>query len=491
MSYLNEELPTGWTWVTLAELAAREANSITDGPFGSNLKTAHYVDAGPRVIRLQNIGDGHFVDARAHISADHFVKLKKHRVFEGDVVIAALGEHLPRACVIPGSIGLAIVKADCIRFKPDPRLADARFLNWMLNAEPTRRRTAAVVHGVGRPRMNLGEIRVLQLPMAPFPEQKRIVAAIEEQFTRLDAAVTSLLRARANLIRYRAAVFRAAGEGLLILNDDHSDSVAANGLPSQWRWLTVEQLGASSEQTVLTGPFGTSLGRADFVSDGVPVFTIGCLTDRGLRLDKALYVSPTKAAELERYRVRSGDFLFSRMASVGRAGIVPVALEGALINYHIMRLRLDSSLILPEYFFAFVRGARSVAEYLRDVNHGATRDGINTAQLLGLPVAVPPLELQKAIVTKIDQRLTVLDDSERSVESNLRRAVRLRQAILIRAFEGRLVPQDHSDEPANVLLERMRTERTTADVNATASLPRRRITTITPQTRAVQEPLPF
>jgi type I restriction enzyme S subunit len=71
-------------------------NSITDGPFGSNLKTEHYTDSGPRVIRLQNIGDGVFVDAVAHISAEHFETLRKHEVFGGDLVIAALGETLPR-----------------------------------------------------------------------------------------------------------------------------------------------------------------------------------------------------------------------------------------------------------------------------------------------------------------------------------------------------------------------------------------------------------
>jgi type I restriction enzyme S subunit len=200
----------------LGELSANEPNSITDGPFGSNLKTAHYVESGPRVIRLQNIGDGYFVDSGAHISSEHFQLLQKHRVFEGDLVIAALGQNLPRACLIPGSVGPAVVKADCIRFKAHPRLADPRFLNWMPNAEPTRRRTTAVVHGVGRPRMNLGAIKSIPLPIAPLVEQRRIVAAIEEQFTRLDAAVASLQRARANLRRYRAAVLATAFEGRLV-----------------------------------------------------------------------------------------------------------------------------------------------------------------------------------------------------------------------------------------------------------------------------------
>ena|SRR3989442_1636766 len=110
-------------------------------------------------------------------------------------------------------------------------------------------------------------------------------------------------------------------------------------LPPGWVWTTVQELGSIGEQTVLTGPFGTSLGREDFVSSGIPVLTISCLTDAGITLDKAVFVSEEKATRLERYRLKPGDLLFSRMASVGRVGIAGDNLQGALINYHIMRLR--------------------------------------------------------------------------------------------------------------------------------------------------------
>jgi type I restriction enzyme, S subunit len=95
------------------------------------------------------------------------------------------------------------------------------------------------------------------------------------------------------------------------------------------------------------------------------------------------------------------------------------------------------------------------------VNHGATRDGINTEQLLSMPVAVPPLAEQRRIVAEVERLLSALDVMESAVEVNLRRAGRLRQAILKRAFEGKLVPQDPSDEPASTLLERICAERAT------------------------------
>ena len=115
-----------------------------------------------------------------------------------------------------------------------------------------------------------------------------------------------------------------------------------SALPDGWNYKAVSEIGASGEEPVLTGPFGTNLGRGDFVESGVPLLTIGCLTQGGINLDKALFVSEEKAKELSRYRLKEGDLLFSRMASVGRAGLVPKWLEGALFNYHIMRLHLTS-----------------------------------------------------------------------------------------------------------------------------------------------------
>lgn len=122
------ELPEKWVWTTLGALASAEKNSITDGPFGSNLKTEHYTSSGPRVIRLQNIGDSRFVDVEAHVSNQHFDTLTKHQIRAGDVAIACLGDPVPRACLIPESVGPAIVKADCVRFKPNPEVALGKYV---------------------------------------------------------------------------------------------------------------------------------------------------------------------------------------------------------------------------------------------------------------------------------------------------------------------------------------------------------------------------
>jgi len=213
---LLPSLPNGWCWSTVEQLAGLGENALCDGPFGSNLKTEHYTDRGPRVIRLQNIGDGEFRDEEAHISHEHFAGLKRHEVRAGDLVVASLGIDLPRACQVPAWIEPAIVKADCLRFNVNEALAEPRLVMHVLNALPTRKRVGALVHGVGRPRIGLTLFRETAVPLPPRREQERIAERIEE-LTSVGAAIDSnLTKELRRSIRLRQAVLRWAFEGRLV-----------------------------------------------------------------------------------------------------------------------------------------------------------------------------------------------------------------------------------------------------------------------------------
>jgi len=340
--------------------------------------------------------------------------------------------------------------------------------------------------------IRLGDLRDYPVAVAPPKQQKQIVEEIEKQFSRLDKTIADLKRVKANLKRYKASVLQAAVTGKLteawrkqnpdvepaskllerILierrqkweatelakltakgktpkNDKWKEKykepagltsvIPIPNVPKSWKWASVDQVGTVGEQPVLTGPFGSNIGKKDFQDTGVPVITIGCLKEQEIDLKKARFVSEEKALELERYKLQEGDMLFSRMAEVGRAGFVTKDEVGSIFNYHLMRLRLASHVMNPNYFVSSVRGAAVVADYVREVNHGATRDGINTSQLQSLPVALPPFKEQKQILLEIEQKFSVVFEIERTVNANLKRAELLRQSILKQAFSGKLI----------------------------------------------------
>ena len=136
---------------------------MTDGPFGSNLKSSHYTSSGPRVIRLQNIGDGVFKYEDAHISQEHYEELEAHSVRAGDLVVASLGADLPRACLVPAEIPPAIVKADCIRVRLHSEI-NPRYINYALQRPDLRHMVEGQIHGVGRPRLGMAGIRSVAHP---------------------------------------------------------------------------------------------------------------------------------------------------------------------------------------------------------------------------------------------------------------------------------------------------------------------------------------
>ncbi len=181
------QLPEGWQHVTLNDLVDSKSD-IVDGPFGSNLKSSHYTEDGARVIRLQNIGFGSYLDADAFISLEHYDRLSKHNVVAGDLLFASLGENLPRTCLTPDLNGPAIVKADCIRVRLSESI-DHQFVLHATQRPDARKWASDQLHGMGRPRLGLGGIREFPVPLPPLAEQEQIVEILEEQLSRLDAAL--------------------------------------------------------------------------------------------------------------------------------------------------------------------------------------------------------------------------------------------------------------------------------------------------------------
>ena len=168
------DVPEHWDVAQLRRVAVARC----DGPFGSELKSSHYTRDGVRVVRLQNIGHGDFRDVdAAFVSPDHYASLGEHSVIAHDVLIAGLGDgrHPPgRACVAPETLGPAMVKADCFRFRLNQAHAKPRFVADQLTA--TALASSAVLStGATRQRTNLERTSARKIGIPTLDEQGAIV----------------------------------------------------------------------------------------------------------------------------------------------------------------------------------------------------------------------------------------------------------------------------------------------------------------------------
>ena len=165
--YLN---PKRWKVSTLKKVAKR----LSDGPFGSNLKSEHYCDCGVRVIRLQNIGTGIFIDKdKAYVSYKHYEKIKKYTCYPGDVLIGTLGEPNLRACILPDSIEKAINKADCVHYVPDENFINQEFICQYINSHEVMNFTADKIHGQTRSRISSGQVAQIPIYLPPIQLQNQ------------------------------------------------------------------------------------------------------------------------------------------------------------------------------------------------------------------------------------------------------------------------------------------------------------------------------
>jgi len=507
----NPAIPPGWAVARLPQLVA-PGGRFVDGDWVESK------DQDPkgaiRLTQLADVGDGVWRNRSSRFLTPEKARELRCTILErGDVLVARMPDPLGRSCLFPGNSQDCVTVVDVCVVRPAHDGVSARWLSHFINAPHFRSAIYRLQSGSTRKRISRKNLGTVELLMPPTNEQHRLADAIDSYFTRLDDAVATLERVQRNLKRYRASVLKAAVEGRLVPTeaelaraegrdyepapvllerilaerrrrweeaelgkmkakgktpkDDkwkakYAEPVAPDVaglpvLPDGWCWVSIDQLA----QLVRNG-YSTKPGP----EGAVRILRISAVRPMSVDFADARWL-PGTPEDYSRDLVEPGDLLFTRYngspALVGVSGLVRSVDRPTVHPDKLIKVRFLASELDPAYLELATNTGASRRFVERRTRTTAGQAGISGGDIKQMPVPLPPRAEQSQISDETERLLTLADRAREALVANALRTARLRQSILKWAFEGRLVNQDPTDEPASRLLERIRAERESAN----------------------------
>ncbi|RPK78764.1 Type-1 restriction enzyme EcoKI specificity protein [Streptomyces sp. ADI97-07] len=467
------ELPAGWARPRLDEIAEVRLGR-------QRSPKNHTGDQMRPYIRAANVGwDGlRLLDVKQMNFTDE--ELDTYRLRPGDIV---LGE----ASGSPGEVGKPALWngeiEDCcfqntlIRVRA-PRI-NSKFLLHFLRYEALRGGFAEGARGVGIHHLGAAKLSAWDVALPPLAEQERIVEVLEAHLSHLDVAARSLDHAESLTPLQVRSLNTAAATGLLF-NSGNSDFFDFHMVRQElWRSRNgtkkYKEPAEPDRSSSLEVPENWAVHSLEAVTDPIRIIRYGILMPKveaggvvpyvevkdllGCTLHKkTLHLTSVELDEqFAGARIRHGDVVLAVRGSYDRSAVVPESVEKANLSRDVARLAPLPGL-LPEFLQIFLQSGFA-QRYLKKHARGVAVKGVNISALRSMPIAVPPLTVQKEIVSLVEARGESLAKAEESVRMARLRAKALRKSLLRCAFTGALVAQEPADEPASSLIARIQAER--------------------------------
>lgn len=450
---MSTQLPLGWTVARLGDLATAIQYGYTE--------KAQQEQVGPRFLRITDIQDDKVKWDTVPFCVIDESEIEKYLLKQGDLVFARTGATVGKSFLIAGTIPESVFASYLIRVRLRSDI-EPKYVSYFFRSSDYWRQISESQAGIGQPNVNGKKLAQIQIPVAPPDQQKRIVAEIEKQFSRLDEAVANLKRVKANLKRYKAAVLKAAVEGRLVETEaerarregrsyetgeqllqriletrrrqwqgkgKYKEPAAPNTtdipeLPEGWGQTSVDQLAE-----VGTGAT-PNRGQSRYYGGDIPWVTSAVVNDAFV--DRASeFVTKEALVETNLSLYPPGTLLVAMYGEGKTRGKCSELRIAATTNQALAALQPDEC--VKAYLKLFLDYNY---EDTRKVASGGVQPNLNLSLVRAIRVALPPPAEQHRIVAEVDRRLTLLRKTEAQVDASLQRAERLRQSILSRAFSG-------------------------------------------------------
>lgn len=463
-------LPEGWEWTRLGEIVVEiERGNPKDTPE----KDFIYLDIASIDNNQKKITNPKkYFGENAPSRARQIVK-------SGDILFSTVRTYLKNIAIVNDIYDGQIASTGFCVIRPYD-LINQRLIFYLVQTDFFLNPLTQIQRGTSYPAVRDSDVFAQFIPLPPLPEQHRIVDKIDELFTKLDAGVKSLEKTKAQLKRYRQAVLKHAFEGKLTeewrerhngelepasvllerINEERKKTLKGKYkeqppldtsnlpyLPEGWMWTRVGEIG---EAVTGTTP---SKSKKEYYGTDFPFLKPTDLND-GYYVKKSEDGLSRQGIEKARLLPAKSILVTCIGATIGKTGFIRI--EGAS-NQQINAI-IPEKQILPEFIY-FLSISPQFQKDIIDNASATTLPILNKSKFEFLSIPLPPLSEQHKIVEETERRFSVADDVEKTVDQSLKQAERLRQSILKRAFEGKLVPQDLNDEPASVLIERIKEEK--------------------------------
>jgi type I restriction enzyme S subunit len=230
-------------------------------------------------------------------------------------------------------------------------------------------------------------------------------------------------------------------------------------IPESWAEGTIAETALNAKNDIVDGPFGSRMKSTEYNPSGVPILRLQNIQRNEFVHKNFMFISEKKSKDLSRHSYVPGDIVITKLgAPLGKACIVPYDFEAGNIVADLVRLRINKKWFNSK-FITYQLNSKPLIEQFESHTKGATRPRVNLTHVRDLKIGIPPLKEQERIVQKIETCFSKIEETEQNLNKVEKLLEKYRESLLAKAFRGELIAQNSDDEPARVLLAKIREER--------------------------------